>query len=917
MPTFFNNVETHTGKNVISDEVQKHASGTMKRRRAAGDPPNGLSHRQAITDGYNDIGRGGIGRNGNLLARPLVATDFNTALVHGYRGGPGIKIRINRRAFQYASTLVAQILNREIVRMQLPDINEKLEEFFGEITVCNIFVSNYRPPDCLLIYPEPPNLIVLSLQDMDIGVAGNLEGSINIILPIQLSGVIHVNFYHVSATVTVKLERSPHGSPQVVVCGCDIKIPYADVCIQNGGFIGDIANLFFRQQISGQVRAMAPNRICGMLPQLVNGMVNPMLARLPQSISFTQIANLFMGLLGGSIPAHCHSPLCQARLAASKLPPDANGIAAPPPKNPPSPTFSGAAGGSKNSVVKVAASAAIQVVAPQVVQPKFRNNVVAEEKKTQAFNGRSAIGGKNGSGKLISGNPQHYKQPTQVVLSSDALPFARTKRETVKFESLPSDVRNDIMDWSRSVQSMQQQQTVMLHLPPRDLYQRQQDQQRLRQQQKQKATQKFAFQQSVFTEGGSRKVSTSAYHIRASSSSANQSNKSALAAHGVPVALPATKDYYRSGGFGGDVGGAVGLRGGIRDPCAGCPSTASDSFGVISSLIKQQLDMRKVANLVLTTQLLQACATHNDFTIDLNGEFSPGGRGGTPFRPFPMQWPTPVGSSMIEILISDFTINSLLYWMHRANFLSFRIGPETPSIGALLTTTCDIGDYSGEELENEALFIRLLRLSQQRRRYSLFHQQRSKRQAITAGDSNLGNLGDLTDLGICLGDIIPAIKEEYPNRTLALLIHSARAPSILISIRKGGSVRLDLTAFVDIYLDRTNIRVGTMTVIAIADITLRIIGNRIIANATLPVLRLLDRDQTLGLQQDALDNLASLANDIILKAANQQFNRGMELSLPISSLPLNIVNPHIRILEHAIYISSDFTISPSALRFLA
>lgn len=80
-----------------------------------------------------------------------------------------------------------------------------------------------------------------------------------------------------------------------------------------------------------------------------------------------------------------------------------------------------------------------------------------------------------------------------------------------------------------------------------------------------------------------------------------------------------------------------------------------------------------------------------------------------------------------------------------------------------------------------------------------------------------------------------------------------------------GNVQVDLILFVDIYLDKTNIRVGTITVTVVADIMVRMMGQRIIANASLPIFRLMDRDQTLGLPQDTLDNLASLANDIILK----------------------------------------------------
>lgn len=47
---------------------------------------------------------------------------------------------------------------------------------------------------------------------------------------------------------------------------------------------------------------MAPARICELLPQLIDERINPLLARIPQSIPFTQMANIFMGLLGGSMP---------------------------------------------------------------------------------------------------------------------------------------------------------------------------------------------------------------------------------------------------------------------------------------------------------------------------------------------------------------------------------------------------------------------------------------------------------------------------------------------------------------------------------------------------------------------------------------------------------------------------------------
>lgn len=52
--------------------------------------------------------------------------------------------------------------------------------------------------------------------------------------------------------------------------------------------------------------------------------------------------------------------------------------------------------------------------------------------------------------------------------------------------------------------------------------------------------------------------------------------------------------------------------------------------------------------------------------FQLNGEFSPGGVGGTPFGAFPMFFPQPVGHKMAELLISDWTVNSLFYHLHKS-----------------------------------------------------------------------------------------------------------------------------------------------------------------------------------------------------------------------------------------------------------
>ena len=63
--------------------------------------------------------------------------------------------------------------------------------------------------------------------------------------------------------------------------------------------------------------------------------------------------------------------------------------------------------------------------------------------------------------------------------------------------------------------------------------------------------------------------------------------------------------------------------------------------------------------------MLHTYATSDDYTFDLVGMFSIL-NSGVPFGAFPMQFPQRVEKSrMAEALISDFTINSLLYSMHK------------------------------------------------------------------------------------------------------------------------------------------------------------------------------------------------------------------------------------------------------------
>ncbi|ETN73522.1 LBP / BPI / CETP family protein [Necator americanus] len=704
-------------------------------------------------------------------------------IVHeGVRGYPGIRARLNQRAFQYASGMLADVLNQEIKKARIPPITQCIPQVNGCVQIYNLYVSRYRCPQRVVLYPAPPNRIVLQVQN---------------------------------ATITVELgiERGPYG-PYLRILSCNVQIGYADAYIEHGGLIGDIINSQFRQRISSQVREMIPSQICGQLPSIVNERVNTRLAGLPQSIAVSQMLSMFggalMGGLGGGAaptPQYCQTQ-CRGNVPISPQLPGPQKTAALPPAPAPAPVPAPVSGGG--------------AVAPQIPHAAYKEGPAVARGLTQRmYQTNQAVVARRGSTPLRpvvhAANPRYRAIPFQqgneqrVIL----IPVARTKRQVAPLiyrvtnnEARPTAVAR-----------------IVRGAPP-------------------------------------------------------------------PMIIPPPSNL-----------------------CAQCPVSGGQEDPM--SLLRQlfaSLDMRKLNDLYLSLQLLNTQATSNDFTVDLTGEFSPNARGGTPFGAFPVMFPSYYDPHMAEFILSDYTINSLFYWLHRKQFLTFRIGPETPKIGELLKTTCN--EEEVEELEPTD--VELDEETRRRRALKSLKTHRTKRAVIVKGKrgKRQDDAGGLADLGICFGDILPAIREKYPNQKIAIVIRTARAPSAILSQAQGGMVTLDGVLDADIYIDGTNTRVGTLTIAATITVVLQMRGNRLTGTAEFKNLKMTDRTGSLGLPQDALDNLGNLGKELLQRVLNDALQKGIAINIPLSGLgglPINIINPQIRIIEHGVYIATDLTISPSLL----
>lgn len=82
-----------------------------------------------------------------------------------------------------------------------------------------------------------------------------------------------------------------------------------------------------------------------------------------------------------------------------------------------------------------------------------------------------------------------------------------------------------------------------------------------------------------------------------------------------------------------------------------------------------------------------------------------------------------------------------------------------------------------------------------------------------------------------------------------------------------GTARIDLELEAAFYIDDSGENVGTMLISSVIDGNIRISGNRISVLIEIQSLKLVDKEDTLGLPPDALDNLANLAKDVVAQVS--------------------------------------------------
>ncbi|VDK81287.1 unnamed protein product [Onchocerca ochengi] len=235
----------------------------------------------------------------------------------------------------------------------------------------------------------------------------------------------------------------------------------------------------------------------------------------------------------------------------------------------------------------------------------------------------------------------------------------------------------------------------------------------------------------------------------------------------------------------------------------------------------------------------------------------------TPFNAAPMFWPNKVAQNeMIQILLSDYIANALLYQAFSEHLLQFVVDDQTiSSLGPVLRTSCTSG--------------------------------------------------------FCFADLIPQLAEQYPNSKVRLIFTPTRAPVVLFQAKQGGLLTININGLVFMYVVESNGKshqAATFTLDIVANVRIHIENNKLLGKTTVDSFRLKNKFGNINISDDELSDIAILSSEVLQRSINNFLHEGFPIPIP-KVLHINITE--LRILDRSIFISADFELDRRRIRTLA
>ncbi|MCP9265592.1 LBP/BPI/CETP family domain-containing protein [Dirofilaria immitis] len=222
---------------------------------------------------------------------------------------------------------------------------------------------------------------------------------------------------------------------------------------------------------------------------------------------------------------------------------------------------------------------------------------------------------------------------------------------------------------------------------------------------------------------------------------------------------------------------------------------------------KELMDSFRAFNITISNPLFEQLVSRIYIDFSKNDTMKK-----TPFNAAPMFWPNkPVQDEMIQILLSDYIANALLYHAFSEHLLQFVVDDQTiSSLGPLLRTSCTTG--------------------------------------------------------ICFADLIPQLAHQYPDSNVRLIFIPSRAPIVLFQEKQNGILTININGLVFMYIVESNQisrQAATFSLDIVANLHLHIQNNTLLGKTTVESFRLKNKFGYINVSDDELSDIALLSSEML------------------------------------------------------
>ncbi|KAK6014834.1 hypothetical protein OSTOST_19774, partial [Ostertagia ostertagi] len=192
----------------------------------------------------------------------------------------------------------AGLVEYEVPRIRLPSSQQCFPE--GCVQIHSLQMTGFRQPSFVSFGPYPPNQFVIRITDFDFFVAGQLGGTISVIIQLPVVGRVLVTGQRVSVSAFFDIQKSVNDQPYLRMTGCQIDGGVVQTRVADVGLFTDTINSKYQGAMSASSKVQLQEAICENIYRLTQQHFSSRLSKLPTRVSARSLFKTFFNVYGGT-----------------------------------------------------------------------------------------------------------------------------------------------------------------------------------------------------------------------------------------------------------------------------------------------------------------------------------------------------------------------------------------------------------------------------------------------------------------------------------------------------------------------------------------------------------------------------------------------------------------------------------------